>query len=140
LFFMSNLWVGIGYQQGVPAIAMEQAIDRVFTDFQLERELVLGVGTIDRKVDDPMLMQLCQRRGWQLQFFAASVLALVTVPQASPRIQAQVGTPTVAAGAALLSAGGGSQLVVPKQIYGPAGQAITIAVAQTADPDKISCC
>jgi cobalt-precorrin 5A hydrolase / precorrin-3B C17-methyltransferase len=137
---MSNLWVGIGYQQGVSAIAIEQVIDRVFTDFWLDRELVAGVGTIDRKATDSVLVQICQCRGWQLQFFAATVLTLVTVPQASPRIFEQVGTPTVAEGAALLSAGGGSQLLVPKRIYGQAGQAITIAVAQTADPDKISCC
>jgi cobalamin biosynthesis protein CbiG len=137
---MASLWVGIGYRQGTSAIAIERAINQVFTDFQLDLSLVIGIGTIDRKAHDPAIWQVCQDRDWQLQFFSAAALSIVLAPSSSAVVQQQVQTPTVAEGAALLAAAPGGQLLVTKQIYRLAGQALTIAVAQAADADKISCC
>jgi cobalt-precorrin 5A hydrolase/precorrin-3B C17-methyltransferase len=137
---MAILWVGIGYRQGTPAMSIEQAINQVFTYFQLDLSLVRGVGTIDRKAHDPAIWQVCQDRGWQLQFFSAAALSIVLVPNSSAVVQRQIHTPTVAEGSALLAAGLSGQLLVTKQIYRLAGQALTIAVAQVADADKISCC
>lgn len=140
IIFMASLWVGIGYQQGITAIAIDQAITQVFTDFQLDINLVRGIGTIDRKVHDPEIRQICRARDWQLQFFSAAALAIALVPSSSAIVQQQVQTPTVAEGAALLAAGSAGELLVAKQIYRCADQALTIAVAQVADTDKISCC
>ncbi len=137
---MTSLWVGIGYQQGISTTAIEQAINQVFADFQLNLSLVIGVGTIDRKAHNPEIYQVCEIRGWQLQFFTAETLSIVPVPNRSSAVQQQVQTPTVAEASALLAAGSGGQLLVTKQIYRLAGQALTIAVAQAADADKISCC
>jgi cobalt-precorrin 5A hydrolase / precorrin-3B C17-methyltransferase len=137
---MAILWVGIGYRQGTPAMSIDRSINQVFTDFQLDLSLVRGVGTIDRKAHDPAIWQVCQDRAWQLQFFSAAALSIVPVPSSSAVVQQQVQTPTVAEGAALLATGSGGELLVPKQIYRLAGQALTIAVAQVADADKISCC
>lgn len=121
-------------------MAIDQAINQVFTDFQLDLSLVMGVGTIDRKAHDPEIRDVCQTRGWQLQFFSAAALSIIPVPSSSAVVQQQVQTPTVAEGTALLASGSGGQLLVTKQIYRLAGQALTIAVAQAADTDKISCC
>ena len=121
-------------------MAIDQAINQVFTDFQLDLILVQGLGTIDRKVHNSEIQQVCQVRGWPLQFFSAEALAIVTVPSRSATVQQQVQTPSVAEAAALCAAGSRGELLVTKQIYRLAGQALTIAVARAADADKISCC
>ncbi len=121
-------------------MAIDQAITQFFVDFQLDLSLVKGLGTIDRKVHDPEIQQVCQARGWQLQFFSAEALSIVLVPSLSTAVQQQVQTPSVAEAAALLAAGAGGKLLITKQIYRLAGQALTIAVARAADADKISCC
>ena len=137
---MASLWVGIGYQQGISATAIDQAITQVFTDFQLDLSEGKGLGTIDQKAHDPEIWQICQNRGWPLQFFSAAALSIIPVPNRSSAVQQQVQTPSVAEAAALLAAGAEGKLLVTKQIYRLAGQALTIAVAQAADADKISCC
>jgi cobalt-precorrin 5A hydrolase / precorrin-3B C17-methyltransferase len=137
---MASLWVGIGYQKGTSARAIDQAITHIFADFQLDLSLVIGVGTIDRKAHDPAIRDICQARGWQLHFFSAADLSIVLVPSSSAAVHQHIQTPTVAEGAALLATGSAGQLLVAKQIYRWAGQALTIAVAQVADADKISCC
>jgi cobalamin biosynthesis protein CbiG len=137
---MGSLWIGMGYQSGVSTLAMEQAIAQVFIDFQLDLLRVQGLGTIDRKANHPEIYLFCQTKGWQLQFFSAAELAIVTVPHPSLVISTWLGTPTVAEGAAILAAGESSQLIVTKQICGQAGKALIIAVARVADADKIGCC
>jgi cobalt-precorrin 5A hydrolase / precorrin-3B C17-methyltransferase len=137
---MASLWIGLGYQKQTSAMAIDRAIIQVFSSFNLETSWIAGLGTIDRKVTDPEISIICQSKGWQLQFFSAAELAIIQVPRPSITIKIQVNTPTVAEGAAILSAGQGSELLVPKQICWQAGKALTIAVARAADADRISCC
>ncbi len=121
-------------------MAIDQAIIQVFADFQLNFSLIKGLGTIDRKAHDPAIEQVCQSHKWQLYFFSSVELAIVPVPSRSATVQQQVQTLSVAEAAALLAAGAGGKLLVTKQIYRLAGLALTIAVAQAADADKIGCC
>ncbi len=137
---MGNLWIGLGYQKNTSTTIIVQTIGQVFKDFHLDLSLVIGLGTVDRKANDREIFDICQAKGWQLQLFAVAELSIVTVPHPSIATSIQMGTPTVAEGAALLAAGSGSQLVVTKQIYGLAGQALTIAVARATDADKMSYC
>jgi cobalt-precorrin 5A hydrolase / precorrin-3B C17-methyltransferase len=127
-FFMTRLWVGIGYQKGTLAPAIAQTIAQVLMDFQLDLSLVIGLGTIDRKADDPEIWQICQSHGWQLYFFSSAELAIVPVPH--PSALPQLDTSSIAEAAALLAAGHSGKLLVTKQICWQAGKALTIAVAQ----------
>lgn len=133
IILMGNLWLGIGCQRGTTAIIIEQAIAQLVTDRSLDLGLFMGLGTVDRKAQEPGILAVCQTKQWQLRLFTAAELAVVTVPNPAMVVQAQVGTPSVAEAAALLAAGSGSQLLVSKQIYRLAGTALAIAVARAAD-------
>jgi cobalt-precorrin 5A hydrolase/precorrin-3B C17-methyltransferase len=95
---------------------------------------VAAVATIDRKLEEPAILQLADRLGVPLTGFGASVLAAVAteraVPSPSPVVAAVVGTPSVAEAAALLAAGPGSTLAITKQV----SEDSTVAVARRAQP------
>jgi cobalt-precorrin 5A hydrolase/precorrin-3B C17-methyltransferase len=68
--------------------------------------------------------------GLPVRAFSSAELAAVAVPSPSPAVEAAVGTPSVAEAAALLAAGPGAELVVPKQT----GEQATVAVARRRAP------
>jgi cobalt-precorrin 5A hydrolase/precorrin-3B C17-methyltransferase len=95
---------------------------------------VAAVATIDRKLEEPAIVQLADRLGVPLTGFGASVLAAVATNRAVPRpsqvVAAVVGTPSVAEAAALLAAGPESTLAITKQV----SEDSTVAVARRAQP------
>ncbi|MFP5375891.1 MAG: precorrin-3B C(17)-methyltransferase, partial [Acidimicrobiia bacterium] len=84
------------------------------------------VATIDRRARHPAVTGL----GPAVRAFTAGQLAEVAVPSPSALVGDAVGTPSVAEAAALLAAGPGAQLIVPKQKNAVA----TVAVARRARP------
>jgi cobalt-precorrin 5A hydrolase/precorrin-3B C17-methyltransferase len=132
-FLMENLWLGMGWQRGATAASLEQAIVQMSIAHHLDWRSIQGVATIDRKAQEPEILEICRFYQWSLQLFTAAELAVVAVPHPRVEISRRVGTPTVAEAAALLAAGQDSQLLVSKQIYRLAGTAVTITVAQAAD-------
>jgi cobalt-precorrin 5A hydrolase/precorrin-3B C17-methyltransferase len=81
------------------------------------------------------LLELAQRHGWPLRCFNSAQLSGVAVPNPSPVVQAELGTPSVAEAAALLASGPGGELRVEKRIErAEAGEqgAATVAIAQAA--------
>ncbi len=135
------LWLGIGCQRGTCRQVLEAAIADVCRSFGLSETAIAGVATIDRKVNEPGLLELCHNRGWQLRFYPATCLNQVEIPHPSIMITAQVGTPSVAEAAALLAAGSDQnsglgtavKLEVSKQIFRLARQpgAVTVAMASS---------
>ncbi|NJK42116.1 MAG: cobalamin biosynthesis protein [Acaryochloridaceae cyanobacterium SU_2_1] len=134
------LWVGIGYQCGVSGQLLAQAIEAVFLAHHLDWGAIAGIATLDRKAEDPELLQLCQSQKWPLCLLSSTELQAVRVPTPSVGVEVAVGSPSVAEAAALQAAFQRDQslssvqptLVVAKQIVRPFGQtkAITVAVAQ----------
>jgi cobalt-precorrin 5A hydrolase/precorrin-3B C17-methyltransferase len=126
------LWVGIGCVRGTPQALIAQALTQVFQTFNLAEAAIAGLASIDIKADEEGLVALAQERAFPLQCYGAERLREVEVPQASPRVEQEVGTPSVAEAAALLAARayGEAQLIVPKQILKPEGYGITVAIAQ----------
>ncbi len=126
------LWVGIGCVRGTPQALIAQALTQVFQIFNLAEAAIAGLASIDIKADEEGLVDLAQERALPLQCYGAEQLREVEVPQASPRVEQEVGTPSVAEAAALLAARayGEAQLIVPKQILKPEGYGITVAIAQ----------
>ena len=143
------LWVGIGCERGTPRQVIEAGIEQVFQEFQLAQDAIAGIATIDIKSDEVGLVELCQNNNLPLRTFSAETLKNVSVPTPSPVVAKEVGTPSVAEAAALLSASyppildrgwvltpneieTKGSILVPKQIFRLEGQpgALTVAIAQ----------
>ena len=130
------LWLGIGCERGTDLALLERLVMEGLAAAQLAAAAVAGLASIDRKGDEPALLELAARRGWPLRLFQAEQLAEVPVPNPSAAVAAEMGTASVAEAAALLAAGVGAQLLLPKQIERrQAGEngAATLAICQALD-------
>ena len=122
-------WLGIGCKRHTSRENFEQAIGWVCRRYQINREAIAGIATIDRKVQEQGLLEYCRRHGLPLKTFSAAALSLVKVPSPREEVATQVGSASVAEAAALLASQG--QLLVPKQII--EGR-VTIAIAVSPSP------
>jgi cobalt-precorrin 5A hydrolase/precorrin-3B C17-methyltransferase len=121
-----SLVAGVGASTGAPADAVSDLLDGALDAAGLARAAIAEVATLDRKTTEPGLQAL----GLPLRGFGAEALRAVPVPTPSAVVAEAVGTPSVAEAAALLSAGPGAELVVPKQ----ANAVATVAIARRARP------
>ncbi|MFM7636195.1 MAG: precorrin-3B C(17)-methyltransferase [Cyanobacteriota bacterium] len=129
------LWLGVGCERGTSLPLLERLIDDTLREQQLAMEAVAGLATASRKADEPALLELARRRSWPLRFLEPEALARVDVPNPSAAVAAEMGTPSVAEAAALLAAGPGASLLLPKRIEHRQGAelgAATLAVAAAA--------
>jgi cobalt-precorrin 5A hydrolase/precorrin-3B C17-methyltransferase len=130
------LWLGIGCERNTSLELLERLVDDQLQTLGLAAEAVAGLASIDRKADEPALLQLAAAHGWPLRWFTAEVLAAVPVPNPSATVQAEMGTASVAEAAALLAAGPGGQLLAPKRVEHRRSTeqgAATLAIAAAAD-------
>ncbi|GAA4971581.1 cobalamin biosynthesis protein [Actinoplanes utahensis] len=125
---MTDLVLGLGARSGVPAGELAGAIRAVLAAAGVPPARVGTVATLDRRAAEPGVRAFARAAGWRLTGFAAAALAGQPVFRPSGRVAAAVGTPGVAEAAALLAAGPGAVLVLPKQVYGR----VTVALAATA--------
>lgn len=133
------LWVGLGCQRGVSKDEIGQAIESVFTNYDLNLATIAGIATLDRKIDEVGLIDYCRESGWFLKIYPPERLNSVTVPhwrsrseRESSRLVAElVGTASVAEAAALYAAKT-DVLLVPKQKFRLNNESgyVTIAIAQ----------
>jgi cobalt-precorrin 5A hydrolase/precorrin-3B C17-methyltransferase len=122
-----SLVVGVGASTDAPGDAAAALLDAALAEHGLARESLACVATIDRRAPDPVVTEL----GLPVRSFAADALATVEVPNPSPVVAAEVGTPSVAEAAALLAAGPGAELIVTKQ----RGATATLAIARRRQPE-----
>lgn len=132
------LWVGIGCQRGVYSQLIDQAIQKVFQEYQLADYAIAGFATIDSKVSEVGLVEFCHLRNLSLKTFSAEILRTVLVPNPAKIVQERTGTASVAEAAAILAASECTpevRLLVPKHIFRLPGQPgmITLAVAQSVN-------
>ncbi|MFD7923165.1 cobalamin biosynthesis protein [Streptomyces sp. NPDC059740] len=92
------------------------------------------VATLARRAGEPAAIAVAARLGAGLRGWPAERLARVEVPHPAGRTRAAVGTRAVAEAAALLAAGPGARLLVPKRTLPLPGRTamVTCAVACTA--------
>ena len=130
-----GLWIGIGCQRGVSKLAIGQAIESVFTKYNLDLATVAGLATLDRKANEPGLIEYWRESGWFLKIYSLERLNSVAVTTPSQRVSALVGTTSVAEAAALCAAHT-NILLVPKQIFRLVSEAqfVTLAIAQSSIP------
>jgi cobalamin biosynthesis protein CbiG len=110
------LWVGIGCQRGVSKLTIQCAIESVFTEYNLDLATIAGLATIDRKANEPGLVEYCREAGWFLKIYSPERLNSVSVDRPSQLVAAVVGTASVAEAAALCAAQT-EILLIPKQKF-----------------------
>ncbi|MBU6250877.1 MAG: precorrin-3B C(17)-methyltransferase [Cyanobacteria bacterium REEB417] len=125
-----RLWLGMGCERHTSLEVLERLLLQTLEAHGLAQEAVAGLASIDRKGDEPALLELAARHGWPLKLFSAAQLAPVPVPNPSVVVEQEMGTASVAEAAALLAAGHQSNLRVAKTMLRGSGQgAATLAVA-----------
>jgi len=130
------LWLGIGCERHTSLALLERLVEQQLQAAGLASEAVAGVASIDRKGDEPALLELARQRQWPLRWFAAAQLNAVPVPNPSAAVAAEMGTSSVAEAAALLAAGPEARLLLPKWIEHRQGKeqgAATLAIAQARE-------
>jgi cobalt-precorrin 5A hydrolase len=133
-----SLVLGIGCDRDTPAPLVERGVTSLLEKHGLSIKSIKEVATVDRKHDEPALLELCRAHGWPLRTFTAAELdAVPGIENPSETVQRHVGTRGVAEPAALLAAGA-ERLAVPKQIYTEpgAGRSMTFAVARIPFPKR----
>jgi cobalt-precorrin 5A hydrolase/precorrin-3B C17-methyltransferase len=120
------LVAGIGTSTGADPVEVAALLDEALLTAGSARESLAEIATIDRRRHEPAIQGL----GLPVRTFAAHELATVTVPHPSPVVTEAVGTPSVAEAAALLAAGPGAVLLLPKIKSATA----TVAIARRRAP------
>jgi cobalt-precorrin 5A hydrolase len=129
-----SLVLGIGCDRGTPYGLVERGVRKLLAELGLALASVRELATIDKKGDEPALIELGERYGWPLRLYPAEELDVVPgIENPSEVVKRHVGTRAVAEPAALLAAGA-EKLLVPKQTYteAEAGRSMTLAVARVA--------
>jgi cobalt-precorrin 5A hydrolase len=127
--------LGIGCDRGTPLQTLENAIDSALNTVQLNKQAVLQLATIDKKNDEPAILQLAKKNHWPLLFYPAEQLAKVKVPSPSAVVLKYMGTPSVSEAAALLAADTDMKnLIVEKfKLRGTDGKNATVSIVKTMD-------
>lgn len=127
-----TLVAGIGCSLGATPEDIAITVDLALAQGSLARASVAQLATIDRRLNEPGIVEYAHQAGLAVRGFAAETLAAVAaVPHASPIVQAAVGTPGVCEPAALL-ASGAATLLVPKVKTERATAAIARIVTERA--------
>jgi cobalt-precorrin 5A hydrolase/precorrin-3B C17-methyltransferase len=107
-----SLVVGVGSARGVAAAEVAALVDEVLSGYAPAS--VRFLATADIKAGEEGIVTVARERGWEVVTHPAEALAAVDVPNPSEVVRAEVGTPSVAEAAALLTAGPYAELVVTK--------------------------
>ncbi|BCJ40426.1 hypothetical protein GCM10010168_32860 [Actinoplanes ianthinogenes] len=119
--------VGVGARAGVSTDALAAAVMAALDEAGVEGLDGTVLATLDRRAAEPGVQEFARERRWRLAGFTGAELAGQPVPGAPSAVAAAaVGTPSVAEAAALLAAGAGAELVLPKRVHG----GVTVAIAR----------
>lgn len=115
--------VGVGCRRGISLAALEQQVKAVFDRQGIDLSSVKALATIDVKKDEPGLLALAERYGWDLRLYSAKELAEVLGEfRESAFVKQTVGVGNVCERACLA---GGGRLLFGKE----AGAGVTVAAA-----------
>ncbi len=135
------LWLGIGCVRGTPQALIQQAVQTTIDDYNLAPQAIAGVASLDLKADEEGLLAYCTEHNLPFKTYPAQVLKPVPVPNPSPVVAEEVGTPSVAEASALMAAQahGSASLIVSKQIFKQDDYAVTLAIAEASQEyiDKV---
>ena len=111
--FPPALTVGIGCRKGASRQQVERCVLDALERGGLSPLAVAGAATIDRKGEEPGLLEFCRERGWPLALFSPEELEEAPGSfSASPFVREVTGVDNVCERSAVLAAGG--PLLIPK--------------------------
>lgn len=119
------LVLGLGARSATPAADVEAGVSAALVQAGVLPAAITVLATLDRRAAEPGPRALAERHGWRIVGYTAEELAAVDVPHPSETVARRSGTASVAEAAALLAAGPGASLVLPKRVVG----GITVAMA-----------
>ncbi|MCC6177730.1 MAG: precorrin-3B C(17)-methyltransferase [Chloroflexi bacterium] len=129
-----TLVLGVGCSRGATADEIEALGRATLTESGYAPESVRVMATIDRRLDEPGMVETAARFGRPLVGFSAAELSSIDdLPTPSAEVERYVGAPGVCEPAALLASDGGS-LVVSKR----KSARVTVAVARLPGPTAAS--
>ncbi|MFG2645408.1 Rv2231c family pyridoxal phosphate-dependent protein CobC [Streptomyces sp. NPDC048370] len=112
---MSGATVGIGARTGVSVDEVLALVAAALREAGLTGSDVVALATLEARAAEPGIVGAAQRLGVPLRAYGPEELAAVPVPHPSRAPLAATGTASVAEAAALLAAGTGAVLLVPKR-------------------------
>ncbi|MET9672572.1 Rv2231c family pyridoxal phosphate-dependent protein CobC [Streptomyces sp. NPDC006482] len=126
--------LGVGARSGAGTDDVLALVDAVLREAGLTRASVRSLGTLDARVTRSGVAEAAGELGVPVRGFPAGELAAVSVPNPSASPLVATGTASVAEAAALLTAGAGAVLLVPKR----KSRRVTCAIATcvTVCPDE----
>ena len=125
-----SLAAGIGCNRGTEHTEILEVLDRVCRDFQLARNSLACLASIDLKRDEAGLLGAAGRLSLEVFFYSKNQLARVPgIKTPSQTVEQWIGVHSVCEAAAIVAAGR-EQLIVPKQISGN----VTLALARKRPP------
>ena len=115
--------VGVGCRRDTDPDVLERAVDAALASAHVSHLAVRALASIDVKSDEPAILQLAQKRGWDMRFYSADELAAVPGDfESSEFVRRTVGVDNVCERAALAR---GGTLLLGKQ----AGNGTTVALS-----------
>lgn len=126
-----GLAVGVGIVSFAEPPVVVEAVLGVLAGAGLAERPVARIGTIDKLVEHPALLAAAEATGARLTGYPPEVLDQVAVPTPSEYVAGLMRTKSVAEAAAMLGAGPGARLLVPKQTH---ARSVTVAVAAVDAP------
>ena len=107
--------LGIGCRKGVSAEQIKEAVEKTLEAFHVCPECIGAVATIDRKAEEPGLLEYCRKKGISFLSFSAEELSEVEGEFSSSEFVRQVtGIDNVCERSAVKASKGG-KLLIPKQ-------------------------
>ena len=124
--------LGLGCDRNTPISTVRAAINEALAVCHASLADIAAVASIDLRADEPALLQLAQEENWSIQFYPASALAKIDVPNPSETVRTHTGTPSVSEAAALLVAATDKRhLIIEKHCHqGPDGRNATVSIAR----------
>lgn len=104
IFRPRTLVIGVGCNRNTPAAELEEALTELLAESRLSRASIRKLCSIDKKSDEPGLLQFAADNGWPLTFYSSEQLNTQDHVSPSPAAQKAVGAIGVAEPAALLGA------------------------------------
>lgn len=130
LLLPRSLTVGIGCNRGTPVETIARAVAETCERHCLDARCIACLASIEVKRDEVGLLEFAGRQGLAIEFYGSDQLNRVEGVSTSLVVLKATGAKGVAEPAALLAAGPGSVLLVPKEKWPD----VTVAVAEMADP------
>ncbi|MER7959865.1 Rv2231c family pyridoxal phosphate-dependent protein CobC [Streptomyces sp. NPDC096030] len=112
---MSGATVGVGARSGVSVDEVVGLVMEALREAGLTGSDVTALATLEARAAEPGIAGAAGRLGVPLRAYGAEELAAVSVPHPSRAPLSATGTASVAEAAALLAAGAGAALLVPKR-------------------------